>query len=34
RQNSVPKHYVNPSGLEQQTRYQTLASPIIRGTEC
>ncbi|CAF3629286.1 unnamed protein product [Rotaria socialis] len=34
RQNSLQKHYVNQSGLEQQTRYQTLASPIIRGTEC
>ncbi|CAF3615894.1 unnamed protein product [Rotaria sp. Silwood1] len=34
RQNSLQKHYITPSSIQQQTRYQTLTSPIVHGTEC
>jgi hypothetical protein len=34
RQNSLQKHYPSPSYLQQQSRYQTLTSPVVRGTEC
>ncbi|CAF2574513.1 unnamed protein product [Rotaria sp. Silwood2] len=34
RQNSLQKHYLTPSAIQQQSRYQTLTSPIVRGTEC
>jgi len=34
RQNSLQKHYANPPFLQQQTKYETLKSPTVRGTEC
>ncbi|CAF3918114.1 unnamed protein product [Rotaria sordida] len=35
RQNSLQKHYVTPSSLQQQQpKYQTLTSPVVHGTEC
>jgi hypothetical protein len=34
RQNSLQKHYANPPFLHQQTKYEPLTSPIVRGTEC
>ncbi len=33
-QNTLQKQYTNSSTLQQQPRYQTLTSPIVRGTEC
>ena len=34
RQNSLKKHYANPPFLQQQAKYETLTSPVARGTEC
>lgn len=39
RQNSLQKHYANPPFLQQQQqqpqpKYETITSPIVRGTEC
>ncbi|CAF1573393.1 unnamed protein product [Rotaria sordida] len=34
RQNSLQKHYVTPSSIQQQPKYQTLTSPVVHGTEC
>lgn len=34
RQNSLQKHYANPPFLQPQIKYETLTSPIVRGTEC
>jgi hypothetical protein len=34
RQNSLQKQSTTPFNLQQQTRYETLTSPIVRGTEC
>jgi hypothetical protein len=34
RQNSLQKQSTVPPNLQQQPRYETLTSPIVRGTEC
>ena len=34
RQDAVQKLYTTPSNIQQQERYQTITSPIVRGTEC
>ncbi|CAF2710923.1 unnamed protein product [Rotaria sp. Silwood2] len=34
RQNSLQKHYAHPPFFQQQTKCETLTSPIVRGTEC
>jgi hypothetical protein len=34
RQNSLQKHYANPPFFQKQAKYETLTSPIVRGTEC
>lgn len=33
-QNSLQKHYANPSVFQQQARYEMLTSPITHATEC
>ncbi|CAF0926468.1 unnamed protein product [Adineta ricciae] len=34
RQDAVQKLFTTPSNIQQQERYQTITSPIVRGTEC
>jgi hypothetical protein len=34
RQDSLQKQYTTPSALQQQPRYNTLTSSVVRGTEC
>ncbi|CAF3340991.1 unnamed protein product [Rotaria sp. Silwood1] len=34
RQNSLQKHYAHSPFFQQQTKCETLTSPIVRGTEC